>query len=360
MTAGRAGRAAQRRAAAAARRHRRGDRPPAEPADDHLRLRPRAVRARRGRSVRARLAAAAVAAPVRRRCPPRRSTRRSPAATSASRRAPTTRRSPSTRSATSPGSAAGRWCMKWSQLGFGRTSTTTREQDTPAQPDGAQGRDQQHPGRGHRRRSTSSSGSATRDRPWLRGGTYLVTRRIRMLIESWDRTALAEQERTIGRAQVLRRAADGTDEFDTADFEARGPEGPVIDRDAHVRLSSGDLLGTQDPAPRLLVHRRLRRGHRTARRRASSSSASSATRTSSSASSATSPGDILNEYIVHTSSAVFAVPPGATRGRATSARRCSPDGESVRPRPPPAGRPAGGPGAGDRVRVRPRGPGSRP
>jgi deferrochelatase/peroxidase EfeB len=134
-----------------------------------------------------------------------------------------------------------------------------------------------------------------------------------MIIESWDRTALVEQERTIGRAKYSGAPLTGTDEFDAPDFEARGPGGPVIDRDSHVRLSSGDLLGTRilrrgysftdgfhevtgeldaglfficfqrDPAQFERIQRNLS-------------------------------SDILNEYIVHTSSGVFAVPPGAREG----------------------------------------------
>ena len=49
---------------------------------------------------------------------------------------------------------------------------------------------------------------AETDQPWMRGGSYLVARRIRMLIESWDTDYLADQETVFGRVKDERRTAD--------------------------------------------------------------------------------------------------------------------------------------------------------
>jgi deferrochelatase/peroxidase EfeB len=130
------------------------------------------------------------------------------------------------------------------------------------------------------------------------------------VIESWDRTALVEQERTIGRAKYSGAPLGATDEFDRPDLETRGP---VIDRDAHIRLGSQARLGVsilrrwysftdgfdevtgqldaglfficfvRDPGQFEGIQRKLST-------------------------------DLLNEYIVHTSSAVLAAPPGVTEG----------------------------------------------
>ncbi|MEK8107994.1 hypothetical protein NKG94_28835 [Micromonospora sp. M12] len=56
----------------------------------------------------------------------------------------------------------------------------------------------------------------------MTGGSYLVTRKIRMLVETWDRTSLAEQEEIVGRAKGSGAPLGRTDEFDEPDFAARG------------------------------------------------------------------------------------------------------------------------------------------
>jgi deferrochelatase/peroxidase EfeB len=205
--------------------------------------------------------------------------------------------------------------MRWSQLGFGRTSTTSRDQDTPRNlmgfKDGTA--------------NIKSEDTAAMDRyvwvggegpGWMRGGSYLVTRRIRMLLEVWDRSALEDQEQTIGRAKHSGAPLGGHDEFEPLDFAKEQPSGlPAIPVDAHVRLASAqandgerilrrgysftdgvdESLGEleaglffiafqRDPEQFVAIQRRL------------------------------GANDALNEYIKHVGSAVFAIPPGARKG----------------------------------------------
>jgi deferrochelatase/peroxidase EfeB len=79
---------------------------------------------------------------------------------------------------------------------------------------------------------------------WFRGGTYLVARRIRMLIESWDRDALGDQENVIGRTKEVGAPLTGQAEFDEPDFQAMRRDGtPVIPADAHIRLAAPEDNG---------------------------------------------------------------------------------------------------------------------
>lgn len=77
------------------------------------------------------------------------------------------------------------------------------------------------------------------DQPWMVGGTYLVVRRIRLLLDRWDGETLGSQQRVIGRQKRSGAPLSGGDENDPVDLEARGPDGePAIPLDAHIRLAS--------------------------------------------------------------------------------------------------------------------------
>ncbi len=74
---------------------------------------------------------------------------------------------------------------------------------------------------------------------WLRGGTYVVVRRIRIALEHWDHMNLAFQQQTIGRCKYSGAPIGGKDEFDEPDYDATDKDGnPVIAENAHIRLAS--------------------------------------------------------------------------------------------------------------------------
>jgi deferrochelatase/peroxidase EfeB len=207
--------------------------------------------------------------------------------------------------------------LRWLQLGFGRTSSTTRAQVTPRNLQGFKD--------GTNNLRADDDAAMARhvwvgdDEPqrWLRGGTYLVARRIRMLIETWDRTSLVEQEQTIGRFKETGAPLTGTHERDAIDLAATRADGTlVIPPDAHIRLAGAAANGGErilrrgysytdgiDPVTGQLdaglffiaFQRDPHRQFAAIQRRLGGS-------------------DRLNEYIRHTSSAVFAVPPGVERG----------------------------------------------
>ncbi len=133
--------------------------------------------------------------------------------------------------------------VKWSQLGFGRTSSTSTSQATPRNlfgfKDGTANIKAEDPSLLDDQVWVDEND----DQQWMAGGSYLVVRRIRMLIESWDRTVLNEQERVIGRSKGNGAPMGLEDEFDPLDLDSKGPDGPLIDKDAHVRLVSKEELG---------------------------------------------------------------------------------------------------------------------
>ncbi|TXN31200.1 iron uptake transporter deferrochelatase/peroxidase subunit [Lacisediminihabitans profunda] len=211
--------------------------------------------------------------------------------------------------------AFGRASIRWSQLGFGRTSSTTRAQVTPRNlfgfKDGTANVKAEDTARVTDHVWVPRGDSAA----WMTGGSYLVSRKIRMTIETWDRTALREQERVIGRSKGEGAPLSGGSEFTEPDFAKLGHGAVAIDAGAHVRLShpkqnDGALLlrrgynfvDGNDDLGRLnagLFFIAFQRDPRTQFVPIQLRLAKN---------------DQMNEYIRHVGSGIFAVPPGAAVG----------------------------------------------
>ncbi|MEO6509391.1 MAG: Dyp-type peroxidase, partial [Nocardioides sp.] len=150
---------------------------------------------------------------------------------------------------------------------------------------------------------------------WLAGGSYLVARRVNMTVEVWDRQPLEDQEGFVGRTKATGAPLSGGEEMSEPDFTMPGHDGPVIPKDAHIRVvhpsendgvrmlrrgynfvDGSNALGGLDAGLFFIAFVRDPRTHfvpvmnRMARH------------------------DALAEYLEFTSSALFAVPAGVSPG----------------------------------------------
>jgi deferrochelatase/peroxidase EfeB len=212
--------------------------------------------------------------------------------------------------------------VRWAQLGYGRTSSTSTSQPTARNLFGFKD--------GTNNLKAEDTDELDRhvwvqpgDGPdWLTGGTYLVVRRIRMHVETWDRSSLNEQEAVVGRTKATGAPLGGVGEYDPANYRQTDANGtPVIPRDAHIRLASAESLGgirmlrrgfnfvdgadalghldaglffacfVRDPGAQFVPMQR-----------------------------ALANNDAMSEYLEHTGSAVFACPPGLDAGEAWGQR----------------------------------------
>ena len=128
--------------------------------------------------------------------------------------------------------------MRWSQLGFGRTSTTSRSQATPRNLMGFKDGTDNIKSEDTAELAQSVWVGPDTDQKWMVGGSYLVSRRIRMLIESWDNDFISDQEKVFGRSKDSGAPLTGKTEFDVPDLAARTAHGALaIDGNAHIRLA---------------------------------------------------------------------------------------------------------------------------
>jgi deferrochelatase/peroxidase EfeB len=136
--------------------------------------------------------------------------------------------------------------VRWSQLGFGRTSTTSVSQDTPRNLFGFKD--------GTANLKAEETKELTehvwvapgddRKAEWLAGGSYLVARRFNMTIEVWDRQPLGDQEAFVGRSKGAGAPLSGGDELTAPDFDMPGSNGDtVIAKDSHLRQVHPDFHG---------------------------------------------------------------------------------------------------------------------
>ncbi|MEV7968104.1 iron uptake transporter deferrochelatase/peroxidase subunit [Sphaerisporangium sp. NPDC088356] len=138
----------------------------------------------------------------------------------------------------------GKVSVRWSQLGFGRTSSTSRSQATPRNllgfKDGTNNLKLEDATLLRQQLWVAPGDGAA----WMTGGSYMVTRKIRMNIETWDRTSLSEQQQIFGRDKGEGAPLGKKQEFDQLDFAAKNTDGtPVIAMDSHVRLAHPSTHG---------------------------------------------------------------------------------------------------------------------
>lgn len=211
--------------------------------------------------------------------------------------------------------AAGTASLRWLQEGFGRTSSTSRSQPTARNLMGF--KDGTNNIRGE---DTEAMDEQVWVQPgdgstWMEGGTYLVARRIKMLLDVWDETSLEGQERAIGREKVSGAPLGAAEEHDPVDLDAREAGQPVIPADAHIRLSSPEANGGA---------RILRRGYSFSEPLEPGSGQIDAglffisfqrdPEQFVSIQRQLAASDALSRHILHVGSAVFACPPGTRRG----------------------------------------------
>jgi deferrochelatase/peroxidase EfeB len=161
---------------------------------------------------------------------------------------------------------------------------------------------------------------------WMKNGTYTVVRRIRITLEHWDKMEVGFQEQVVGRHKYTGAPLGKHKEFDVADLDAKDADGnSIVPDNAHMRLSAAQTNGgaqilrrgySYNDGANFYIERwppwrqemeydaglffvAHQRDPRTGFIKITHNLAV---------------GDIMNQFITHVGSGIFACPPGASEG----------------------------------------------
>jgi deferrochelatase/peroxidase EfeB len=123
--------------------------------------------------------------------------------------------------------------VRWTQLGFGKTASTTPAEQTPRNLMGFKDGTNNIDGTDTTALNRHVWVPASDGPDWLVGGSYLVARRIRIHLEAWDQASLGDQQTTIGRHKGTGAPLHGHKERDTINLAG-------LPTDSHVRLAHPD------------------------------------------------------------------------------------------------------------------------
>ncbi|ALE91597.1 peroxidase [Arthrobacter alpinus] len=196
---------------------------------------------------------------------------------------------------------------RWTVLGFGRASAGPH-QKTPRNLMGFKDGTRNVSGEADFAEHVWAGDEA--QQPWMNGGSYLVARKIHMLIETWDEDPIGDQQSIFGRTKQEGAPLSGQSEHDVPDFHAAVAGKPAIAPDSHIALvahenNAGtkilrrgynftdglDSVGRLDAGLMFISFQKNPEQFVSLQRKLGSS-------------------DRLNEYIRHVGSGVFAVPGG--------------------------------------------------
>jgi len=153
------------------------------------------------------------------------------------------------------------------------------------------------------------------DVAWMRGGCYQVARKIQMDIEIWDADRVSDQQQVIGRTKGVGAPLSGTAEFDTPNFTAKDAGGDYkIPLKSHIALAAHEnnggvkilrrsynytdgisQFGQLDAGLLFIAYMDTPQSFIRLQQKLGSS-------------------DLLNEYIGHIGSGIFAIPPAPSQG----------------------------------------------